>query len=353
MSVIKPSLLFFVIGLLAASVTVIPTEAATSMPVEVGIAAPPAHTAYISAQEFAKRAEEAGVSVTVVPNVTNALEATHALAVIPIADLAQAVPALTALELPFLFPDMRALHRALDGGLGKQLRVHARAAGWEILAFWDEGARVLSGNRRYSDPLNLTGMEFVTVGNDTLAERQFSAWDAWARPTGAKTQGQLHAECLVGSREATLQQLQAEDIQRVHLDLSLTEHRYDGWVLVARTPAWSQLDRSTRTRLAAVLSSLQGWQRQAAAEREQRALDALVTGGMHVHRLSAAQRAAFHCRLPAALGLLSPPLSTAQAQKLLDLAQTAQSQQGRHTLQPACNTPKGENGDQDRATKLP
>ena len=329
------------------------TAAASPAPLRILVGAPPSHIASISAREFAQRAGKAGVSVQVEADADNALDTAGAFALVRSGELTRAVPALTVLELPFLFSDINSVHRAFDGALGKALRTQARAAGWEILAFWDEGLRVLTGNRRYNDPLNLTGMEFLLLRADPMAERQFAAWDAWTRPTGAKTRGQLHAECLVGSREATLQQLETEEIHRVHLDLSLTEHRYEGWVLVVNTQRWSRLDPLTRSRLKKTLSKIQGWQRQMAAEREKQALDSLMSGGMQLHQLSAAQQAVFYCRLPAPLKLLSPSLSEVQAQRLLNLAHTSARKPGQRTAQPTCGAPKSEDPNQYRAADRP
>ena len=48
---------------------------------------------------------------------------------------------------------------------------------------------------------------------------------------------ELQKECLVGSRAATAQQLARERIGRVHLDLTLSKHRYEAWVVAIGSQA--------------------------------------------------------------------------------------------------------------------
>lgn len=226
------------------------------------------------------------------------LEGALALAVLPVHTLTRAVPALALLELAFAFRDLDALHRALDGALGEVLRREARGAGWEVLAFWDEGMQHLSGNRAYNHVFNLGGMEFLLLRPDPVAERHFLAFDAWTRRAAPASLQALHTECLVASREATLHELWGDRIDRVHLDLTLTGHRYAGWLVAAPADGWARLPETERGALVAALREVLADQRAVARKAEATALEGLVRGGMSVYRLDAEGRASFLARLP-------------------------------------------------------
>jgi TRAP-type C4-dicarboxylate transport system substrate-binding protein len=244
------------------------------------------------------------------------------LLVMPLHSLATRMPALEILELPFFYADIDAVHQAIDGGLGKLLRDQVRHQGWELLAFWDEGMHALSGNRRYDTAINLTGMEFILLRPDPIAEKLFKAFDAWTRPARPQTREQLLRECMIGSRSASLQQLWHERLDRVHLDLSLTAHRYEGWVVLAPVAAWNKHSEADRAALVEVLASMATWQRADARRREEEALHQLETSGMTVHRLTAEQRSGFLERLPAWEALLSDSLEQTLRQKLVATATT-------------------------------
>jgi len=242
------------------------------------------------------------------------------LLVMPLRSLATQVPALEVLELPFFFSGIDAVHLAFDNDLGKLLREEARQQGWELLTLWDEGMHVLSGNRRYDRAINLTGMEFILLRPDPIAEKQFKAFDAWTRSARPQTREQLLRECKIGSRSASLQQLWYERLDRVHLDVSLTAHRYEGWVVIAPVAAWNKHSEKDRTALVKALSATTLWQRADAQRREGEALQKLEDSGMQVRKLTVEQRAEFLKRLPAWEALLSDSLAQSLRQRLVAAA---------------------------------
>ncbi len=242
------------------------------------------------------------------------------LILMPVRSLALRVPALEILELPFFYPDLDAVHRAVDGPLGAALREAAANNGWRILAFWDEGMQVMSGLRRYDRAVNLTGMEFLLTRPDPVARRQFFAWHATPRRIAAESREAVLRECKVASRAATLQEIQREGLARAHLSLSLTEHRYEGWLLLASSESWKRLSQGQRTTLLRILPGVTARQRKEAARRERAALSDLRQAGLEVYPLDANQRQAFIQRLPSWSALLDDDLDPQQRTRLLGLA---------------------------------
>lgn len=278
------------------------------------------HPAWAAARQFSRHTKARGISISANPTAPAAPSSAPALSVLPVRTLASRLPALQVLELPFLFPGLTAVHAALDGALGEALREHARAAGWEILAFWDEGMQAMSGNRRYDRAINLTGMEFLLLREDPVAERQFLALEAWTRITNPKTREELLRECLVGSRAATLQQLAREQVFRVHLDLSLTGHRYEGWLLAAPLALWQAMPPAVRTTLEVAAVDMRAWQRSDAAASERAALELLRSERMQVYALDAAQRHAFKQRIGDVAQMLPARLDAESWARLVRLA---------------------------------
>lgn len=208
------------------------------------------------------------------------------LHVLPLHDLARVVPELSVVQLPFFYPDLAVIHHALDGALGERLKTAAATRGWQVLAFWDEGMQVMSGNLAYTHPRALQGREFLLLRDDPMAEIELRALDVWSRQARPDSLSQLHRECLVGSRSATLQQILAEQLARVHLDLTLTRHRYEGWVVAMRRADWMSLGEEERSALAGKLNGMRAWQRDRAAEIEAVALRELVRNAMTAHPLA-------------------------------------------------------------------
>lgn len=89
----------------------------------------------------------------------------------------------------------------------------------------------------------------------------------------------------MGSRSATLQQIRREQLARVHLDLTLTRHCYEGWVVAMRSEAWGALQGGERDALIERLDGMRTWQRWQAEKAEADALADLVKAGMTAHPL--------------------------------------------------------------------
>ncbi len=304
---------------LALWVALAPAPGAASEYTLAVVAPERAHLAFASAERLTTAAAGRGVMLTPVLAEPSP-DALPDLLAMPVRSLAERVPELQVLEQPFLFAGLAEAHAALDGALGAELAGHARAAGFTILAFWDEGLHAMSGNRRFDRRVNLTGVEFVLLRPDPMAARQFLAFDAWVREARPRTHAELLRECLVASRAATLQQIAREQLARVHLDLSLTRHRYEGWVLLAPAARWAALAQPERDALGGAARDTLAWQRGEAARREARALAELTAAGMSVHRLAPAQREAFLARLPARHELLPVTLDERSRTRLVDLA---------------------------------
>jgi TRAP-type C4-dicarboxylate transport system substrate-binding protein len=282
--------------------------------------------AQISAQKFIQIANQQNFSIDFKSPVNQQPKVSTGrgsdLIVMPLHTLAQQVPALEVLELPFFYSNLKQIHNQLDGKLGQHLTQQARKQGWVVLGWWDEGMQVFSGNRRYNQRINLSGMEFILLRDDPMAQLQFKSFNAWSRRVTPQSSKQLLKECAVGSRSASLQRIWSERLDRVHLSLSLTQHRYEGWVLVAHLTRWQKFSVTARQQLQKQANEMRDWQRLQAQSREQVALKKLKQNNMQIFKLSPERHQEFVQRLPGWAELLPASLSADEKQDLLIAATT-------------------------------
>lgn len=307
------------------SALVLWTPGAPARQIQMEVVAPAEATvAWASARHFADSAAEPALALAVPDRMAAGAGATSdRLQVRSLHDLAREVPEFSVLQLPFFFSDLAAVHRALDGELGAALREAARARRWEILAFWDEGLHVMSGNLPYTHPRALQGKEFVLLRDDPIAELELRALDVWSRRAQPASLVQLHTECVVSSRSATLQQIRSEQLARVHLDLTLSRHRYEGWVAVMRSEAFGALSQEERESLAERLAGMQDWQRERARQEEDTALNDLIGDGMTAHPMAASTWAAYRAMQPDWVRFLPEALPLDSRLRLVAMAAAA------------------------------
>ncbi len=294
---------------------------ASARQIQVEVAAPDErHIVHLSARHLAEVNATPGLALVVAPSNDQADPADPRLHVLSLHDLAREVPELSVAQLPFFYPDLEAVHRALDGALGERLRKAALEKGWTILAFWDEGMQVMSGNLAYTEQRALQGREFLLLRDDPIAEIELRALDVWSRRARPDSLGELHKECVVASRSATLQQIEREQLERVHLDLTLSNHRYEGWIVAMRNQAWISLADEQPSALVERLDGMLAWQRRQAAQTEASALRRLVQGAMTAHPLGAQTWRSYRDMQPPWENFLSASLTLESRRDLVVLA---------------------------------
>ena len=315
-------LLLCLLTAVAPATAALPSGTAT---IRVAVVAPSDkdHVAWAAATQLQRGAKDQGLQIVVEQAVvTRNGEPLPELLVMPVRSLATQLPELQILELPFFYASPGAVHERLDGALGVYLTDEARKRGWKIVAFWDEGMHVFSGLKRYDRARNLRVREFLITRPDPVAEKQFKYWKAYARRIDPEDRAAVLRECMIASRAATLQEILREQLYRVHLTTSLSNHRYEGWVVVAPSQRWADLDPATKEKLRAALSETTTWQRSDAREREAAALAELKRRGMTIYEVDEGEREAFRAALPDWPELLSDDLSVQQKRELIGLAST-------------------------------
>ncbi|MGB5474526.1 MAG: TRAP transporter substrate-binding protein DctP [Gammaproteobacteria bacterium] len=309
----------------AARASVSPATGSGTETLRVAVVAPAdnSHLAWVAAAHLQQAARDHGIDIAIeAASLTGTADPLPELLVMPVRSLATQVRAYQVLELPFFYPGLEAVHERLDGALGKYLADDARRHGWEVLAYWDEGMHIISGLKRYDRARNLKAREFLITRPDPVAEKQYQYWKASARRIDPEDRQAVLSECLIAGRAATLQQIVREQLYRVHLAMSLTNHRYEGWVLVAPAEHWANLDPATKEKLASVVRETTIWQRNDAQQREAAALAELKKAGMAIYEVDADEREAFRRVLPNYAELLTDELDAQQKRELIELAST-------------------------------
>ena len=319
----RPQLFSALLVLTTALAPAVVTGEPEAAPLRVVIAAPAedSHVAWRAARALERAAKDRGLVLTLgQAPLTKAKTAPFDLIVMPVRSLAARVPAFEVLELPYFYPSLGAVHANLDGELGRHLADAASAADLHLATIWDDGMHVISGLKRFDWLRNIKGREFLFTRLDPVGERTIAAWRGDVRRINPQDRDTVLRECLIANRATTPTEALREQLYRVHLSLSPTDHRYEGWVVVAPRERWTELEHITRKALEQALIAIRDWQREDARAGTEAALTALRDQGMIVYTVDTAERAAFAAALPEWPALLSDTLSAAQKAELIELA---------------------------------
>ena len=162
------------------------------------------------------------------------------------------IPEFEVFDLPYLFPDIEAVHRAYKSKAGADLMKKLEPHGMIGLAFWDNGFRVMSANKPIHVPADMKGLKMRINSSKVNA--------AIMKSVGALPQTLAFSEVYQGLQtgvidgtEGPLSNLYTQKQYEVQKHVTLTYHTISNYVVVANKAFWEGLPADIRTTLEGAL----------------------------------------------------------------------------------------------------
>ena len=254
---------------------------------------------------IASRLGEAGIAAELTANVTqHGRKAADLLAMVERGELdlcyfsssylAERVPALRLLDIPFFITDRRKAYRHLDGPLGNRLMADVPAAtGYRVLGFWDNGFRHISNRLRpIHAPRDCAGMKIRTLDNP-LHQEVFRAFGFVPRIVDVKDLPGAVASGAVDAQENPLTNVVNFDLHRTHRHISLTAHFFGVALLLVNAEHFDGWHADTQRAVRAAAAAATEEQRALAASEDVDCLARLKRDGCEIVAGDAIDRAGF------------------------------------------------------------
>ena len=275
----------------AALVTVGPVAAQQPIVIKFSHVAAPDTPKGQAANEFKRLAEErtkGRVKVEVYPNsmLFKDAEELDALKIGSVQMLAPVpgkfgpagIPEFEVFDLPYLFPDIEAVHRAYKSKAATDLMKKLEPNGMIGLAYWDNGFRVMSANRPIHVPSDMKGLK-MRINSSKVNS-------AIMKSVGALPQTMAFSEVYQGLQtgvidgtEGPLSNLYTQKQYEVQKHVTLTYHTISNYVVVANKAFWDQLPPDVRTTLEAAMRDATALNDQVAEKDERAAIAAIKVSG--------------------------------------------------------------------------
>jgi TRAP-type transport system periplasmic protein len=196
--------------------------------------------------------------------------------------LGTVVPAAEAQQMPFWFPSSARMHRAMDGWLGAYLAEEMAAKG--IFSFpvgaFENGMRQIAGTKRpIVKPEDLAGIRMRVPAGALLADT-FRALGA--EPVAVNSDGIYDAlkTGRVDAQENPLALVELFKLDEVVKYVSMTNHMWSGFNLIAHLPTWKRLPRDITASIARNATKHVRLQRRDQEQMNQAAPAALAARGL-------------------------------------------------------------------------
>jgi len=156
------------------------------------------------------------------------------------------VPQFQLFDLPFLFDNEQQLHKFLDGPNGQKMLSLVEPKGMVGLAYWDNGFKDLSNNKReIRKPEDVAGLKFRIMSSKVL-EAQFKALGANPQVLPFSEVYSALQQGVVDGAENQVSNFYTQKMHEVQKYYTVSGHGYLGYLVVTNKIFWNSLTPEQR-----------------------------------------------------------------------------------------------------------
>lgn len=181
-------------------------------------------------------------------------------------------------DLPYILPDLATLRRVTDGVVGEKLLGLLEPKGMVGLAYWDNGFKVMSANKKLVAPSDYRGLKF-RIQSSKVLEAQFRTLGAVPQVMAFSDVYQALQTGVVDGQENTPSNMYTQKMHEVQKYTTLTNHGYIGYVVVVNKKFWDELPSEIRDQLKQAMREATAYGNARSAQENQQALDDMVKSG--------------------------------------------------------------------------
>ncbi len=148
-------------------------------------------------------------------------------------------------DLPYILPDIKTLRKVTEGPLGTRLLKLLDAKGITGLAYWDNGFKQMSANKKLITPADYQGVKF-RIQSSRVIQAQFKALGSLPQVMAFSEVYQALQTGVVDGQENTWSNIYTQKMHEVQKYITETNHGYIGYVVIVNKKFWDDLPADIR-----------------------------------------------------------------------------------------------------------
>jgi C4-dicarboxylate-binding protein DctP len=152
-------------------------------------------------------------------------------------------------DLPYILPDLKTLRKVTEGPLGVRLLKLLDAKGITGLAYWDNGFKQMSANKKLVTPADYQGVKF-RIQSSRVLQAQFKALSSLPQVMAFGEVYQALQTGVVDGQENTWSNIYTQKMHEVQKYITESNHGYIGYVVIVNKKFWDDLPADIRDQLA-------------------------------------------------------------------------------------------------------
>ncbi len=181
-------------------------------------------------------------------------------------------------DLPYILPDLATLRKVTDGELGAKLLKLLDKKGMTGLAYWDNGFKQMSANKKLIAPADYKGLKF-RIQSSKVLEAQFRTLGAIPQVMAFSDVYQALQTGVVDGQENTWSNMYTQKMHEVQKYATVTNHGYIGYVVVVNKKFWDGLPGDIRDELSKAMKEATEFGNGQSAKENQEALEEIKKSG--------------------------------------------------------------------------
>jgi C4-dicarboxylate-binding protein DctP len=181
-------------------------------------------------------------------------------------------------DLPYILPDLKALRKVTDGPLGAKLLKLLDSKGMTGLAYWDNGFKQMSANKKLVAPTDYKGLKF-RIQSSKVLEAQFRTLGAIPQVMAFSDVYQALQTGVVDGQENTWSNIYTQKMHEVQKYATITNHGYIGYVVVVNKKFWDGLPADIRDELSKAMKEATDYGNSLSVKENDDALDEIKKAG--------------------------------------------------------------------------
>ena len=181
-------------------------------------------------------------------------------------------------DLPYILPDLASLRKVTDGPLGAKLLKLLEPKGMIGLAYWDNGFKQMSANKKLITPADYKGLKF-RIQSSKVLEAQFRALGAIPQVMAFSDVYQALQTGVVDGQENTWSNIYTQKMHEVQKYMTVTNHGYIGYVVVVNKKFWEGLPPDIRDELSRAMKEATDYGNSQSAQDNDEALQKIKESG--------------------------------------------------------------------------
>src|SRR4030081_3836118 len=151
-------------------------------------------------------------------------------------------------DLPYILPDLATLRKVTDGPLGAKLLKLLEPKGMTGLAYWDNGFKQMTANKKLVAPGDYKGLKF-RIQSSKVLEAQFRSLGSIPQVMAFSEVYQALQTGVVDGQENTWSNIYTQKMHEAQKYITNTNHGYIGYVVVTNKKFWDGIPADVRTEL--------------------------------------------------------------------------------------------------------